>query len=210
VRSGALVGHRYTPSHLTAPHDEEGMPANDSTAPLERLPSPPIEVVRAAFRELHGRRLHGFALLLTLGDRAVAARLASSALADGAARVGELRHPERAAAWLRRRVVDGARRGRSERADARVLLELGVDERTGDALSALDRLERAGLIASTIERLDRRDVAAIVGRDGAALDRLLSRARRRFIRLHAASAPEDPPPGPVVTRVRDLARRAMV
>src|ERR687895_367576 len=70
--------------------------------PPERSPDPPVEVVRAAFRELHGRRLHGFALLLTLGDRERAASLASDALAAGQLRVDELRHPERAAAWLRR------------------------------------------------------------------------------------------------------------
>jgi hypothetical protein len=48
-----------------------------------------------------------------------------------------------------------------------------------------------------------------VGRDGSALDRVLSRARRRFIRSYAASATEDPDHGPIVTRVRELARRAM-
>ena len=31
------------------------------------------DLIRAAFRDLHGARLHGFALLVTLGDRANAA-----------------------------------------------------------------------------------------------------------------------------------------
>ena len=172
-------------------------------------PAPPADAARAAFRELHGRRLHGFALLLTLGDRATAARLASEALATGAARIDELRHPERAAAWLRRRVVDGARSNRGVRVDGRILLDLGVDGPVVAGIAALDRLERAALIASAVERLDRRDVATIVGRDGSALDRLLRRARQRFMRIHAETATEDPPDGPIVTRVHELARRAM-
>jgi DNA-directed RNA polymerase specialized sigma24 family protein len=166
-------------------------------------------MLRDAFRELHGRRLHGFALLLTLGDRPTAARLASEALASGAARVDELRHPERAAAWLRRRVVDRARLRRGERADTGTLLALGADEATVAALAALGRIERAALIASTVERLDRRDVGTIVGRDGPRLDRLIRRARERFMRLHAAAASDEPPDGPVSAHVQALARRAM-
>ena len=77
----------------------------------------PPELVRAAFRDLHGTRLHGFALLITLGDRARAARLAGEAIAAGTARMTELRHPERAAAWLRRRVTRNA--GRSGRPSRR-------------------------------------------------------------------------------------------
>ena len=79
--------------------------------------------MRDAFRELHGSRLHGFAQLLVLGDRHAAAKLASDALADGAARVDELRHPERAAAWLRRRVVERARVRRGDPVDAAVMLD---------------------------------------------------------------------------------------
>ena len=165
--------------------------------------------MRSAFRELHGRRLHGFALLLTLGDRAVAARLASDALAAGIASIDELRHPERAAAWLRRHVVDRARVGRNERADPRVLLELGADGPMVEALAALDRLERAALVASAVERLDRRDVVTIVGRDGSALDRLLRRARGRFIRVHASTATGEPAEGPIAAHVHALARRAL-
>src|SRR6187431_2709085 len=98
------------------------MSATHLAAHPDRSPNSNPDVLRAAFRELHGRRLHGFALLLTLGDRPGAARLASEALAAGAMRVDELRHPERAAAWLRHRLVDRARVGRAAQADARVLL----------------------------------------------------------------------------------------
>jgi DNA-directed RNA polymerase specialized sigma24 family protein len=186
------------------------MPATDAAPSPDRSPAPPPEVVRAAFLELHGRRLHGFAQLLTLGDRPLAARLTSDALAAGADRIDELRHPERAAAWLRRRVVERSRARRAMRGDARVLLDLAADEPTVEALAALGRLERAALVASAVERLDRRDVAAIVGRDGEALDRLLRRARERFMRAHAGVATGEPPvDGPIATRVRAIARRAM-
>ena len=43
--------------------------------------------------------------------------------------------------------------------------ELGADGAAVEAMAGLDRLERAALIASGVERLDRRDVATIVGRD---------------------------------------------
>ena len=184
------------------------MPATDSD-PLDRPPHPPAEAVRAAFRDLHGRRLHGFALLLTLGDRPAAARLASEALAAGAARIGELRHPERAAAWLRRRVVEEARSVRKQPGDSRVLTELGADASVIASIAVLGRLERAALIASAIERLDHRDVAVVVGRDGSALDRLLRRGRERYLRAHAGTDPGEPPEGPIASHVHRLARRAL-
>jgi DNA-directed RNA polymerase specialized sigma24 family protein len=184
------------------------MSATDLASPPDRSLGSTAEVMRAAFRELHGRRLHGFALLLTLGDRPAAARLASEALAAGAMRVEELRHPERAAAWLRRRVVGRARVARGGRVDAPVLLDLGVDEPLVAAFASLDRLERAALIASTVERLDRRDVASIVGRGGSSLDRLLRRARARLMRAYADIA-TNPPEGPIASQVQSLARRAM-
>ena len=177
-------------------------------AGTNRVPSPD-RPLRAAFRDLHGRRLHGFVLLLTLGDPAVAARLASQALSEGGAHIDEHRHPERAAAWLRRWVVDRARVPRIGPADDRVLLELGADRPVIAGIAALDRRERAAFIASAIERLDRRDVATIVGRDGPGLDRLLRRSRERYMRIHAANATGESVDGPIMTRVRDTARRAM-
>jgi DNA-directed RNA polymerase specialized sigma24 family protein len=188
------------------------MPANDPLTAPERSSDRPADVVRAAFRDLHGRRLHGFALLLTLGDRPEAARLASEALATGVARIEELRHPERAAAWLRRRVVKRARISRTTRNDRGVVRELGAEEAVIAAIAPLDRLERGALIASHVERLDRRDVASIVGRDGPALNRLLRRARQRYLRAYAGAAVAEPAErgeGPIVTRLNDLARRAM-
>jgi DNA-directed RNA polymerase specialized sigma24 family protein len=194
----------------TAPQSTAGMQQPDPAAP-EPSPDPPVEVVRAAFRELHGRRLHGFALLLMLGDRERAGSLTSDALAAGQLRVDELQHPERAAAWLRRRVVRRAgsvQRARSAR-DDRLLAQLGADGPVVSALATLGRLERAALIAATIERLDRRDVSTIVGRSGAALDRVLRRARSRWVEAHGVNLRQAQLAGPIVARVLDVARRAL-
>ena len=184
---------------------------NRATTSAETQP----ELVRAAFRELHGTRLHGFALLLTMGDRAQAARLAGEALAAGSARTTELRHPERAAAWLRRRVTRTARAGRgardrSDRESGRALEELGVDVAAFAGLASLTTRERAALIADSIERLDRGDVATIVGAGGARLDRLIRRVRGRYTATVADAldgAPETN--GPLVERIKAIAMRAL-
>lgn len=166
-----------------------------------------------AFRELHGPSLHGFALLLTLGDRRRAASLASAALGAADRHVTSLRHPERAAAWLRSRVVSAAGRrvapmDASERMAA--LEPLGVSDQVMAGLAALGTLERAALIASWIERLDRRDVAVVVGRRGNRLEALLQRARRRYLNGHAAApATGEPVAGPLAEAVRSVAARAM-
>jgi DNA-directed RNA polymerase specialized sigma24 family protein len=174
--------------------------------------TPPDEA-REAFRDLHARRLHGFALLLVLGDRPVAARLANDALRAASERIGQLRHPERAAAWLRARVVrmaHGMGRTQARRGDRFAALdELGVDAATFAGLEALTQRERAAVISTAIERLDRRDALTIVASDGQRFDRLLVRARRRYGAAHGAAAPEAQAVGPLGERVRTMARRAM-
>ena len=171
------------------------------------------DLLRAAFDELHGPRLHGFALLVTLGDRERAARLAGEALAAAASHLEALRHPERAAAWLRARVVHGAgwrvRAPRDASARTAILGSLGVDAATYAGLAVLAPRERASIVAAVVERLDRRDVATVVGRDGAALDRLLVRARLTYLAAHAAAAGDEPPHGPLVDRVAAGAARAL-
>lgn len=171
-------------------------------------------VVRDAFRELHGRRLHGFALLLTLGDRSLAARLTAVVLGHGMDRANDLRHPERAAAWLRAQLLDGMPRRyrRPSPAEERAALEpLGVDRVVAHGLSAIGPRERAALIATDVERLDQRDVGTIVGRHGARLERLLARARRRYLTTGASV----PAPfardahGAIVRRIRAVAARTM-
>jgi DNA-directed RNA polymerase specialized sigma24 family protein len=183
-------------------------PDRTSAMPARPIRQPP-DAVAAAFRELHGARLHGFALLVTLGDRSQAAGLASDALAAGVERLDELRHPERAAAWLRRRVVEGVHDRRSARhsANDRTLDDIGADEQVMSALGALSRMERAALVSSSIERLDRRDVAHVVGRDGTALDRLLRRARTRYVDAYPAQ--DAPTTGPIRTRIVEVAEQAL-
>lgn len=176
----------------------------------------PPELVQAAFRDLHGTRLHGFALLVTLGDRARAARLAGEAIAAGAVRTSELRHPERAAAWLRRRVTRNAgrggrrARGRSAGDDRHALEELGVDLAAFAGLSSLTMRQRAALVADSVERLDRGDVATIIGVGGVRLDRLIRNARARYAArvaeaLDGASARS----GPTAERIQAIAARAL-
>lgn len=189
------------------------MPPAENSSPMRE--SDPSEL-RAAFRELHGARLHGFTLLLALGDREVAARLAAEAIAAGSARTTELRHPERAAAWLRARVMrDAPGRLRRVRPHTRperhlALAELGADEAAIAGFEALDVRGRAAVVATAVERLDRRDVATIVGADGIRLDRLLKRATARYVRAVAAVRGDVPSEdGPITSRVRSVTARAL-
>lgn len=176
--------------------------------------SAPEATIREAFRELHGRRLHGFALALTLGDRRLAARLTADALAAGALRAAELRHPERAAAWLRGQLLRSMPRrhhGASPAEERAALEPLGAGPAVADGLAAVGTRERAALIAADIERLDPRDVETIVARRGAALERLLVGARRRYLNAHAAVpiVPDAGGGGPLVRRIRAVAARTM-
>ena len=171
------------------------------------------EALRRALRELHAPSLHGFALLLTLGDRQRAMRLTADALAAADLRAAELRHPERAAAWLRSRVTATAGR-RDSRIDMELRLDalepLGVTPEVLAGLTALGVIERAALVGSGIERLDDRDVATIVGHSGNRLETLLRRARSRFLE-GCAAAPGGPSrlKGPLTDLVRSAAARAM-
>lgn len=183
------------------------------TATSHHAPDAP-PLVRSAFRDLHGRRLHGFALLLTLGDAPRAAQLAADALSAGAERIEELRHPERAAAWLRARVVAASSRmGKSpRRTNGRLvpMADLGAEPAVVAGLSALSHLERAALVAASLERLDRRDVATIIGKSGAELERVLARARRRYAAAYAAVAgPDAGAGGPLTARLHAIAQRTM-
>lgn len=186
----------------------------DSPVPTPRDPFPSDVPVREAFRELHGRRLHGFALLLTLGDRRLAARFTANALAAADPHLAQLRHPERAAAWLRARVLRLMPRRSilASPTERRAALEpLGAEAAIIEGLAAVGTRERAALIAADVERLDPRDVETIVGRGGAALERLLIRARRRYIDAYAtlpiAAGARDE--GALVRRVRSVAERTM-
>ena len=165
-------------------------------------PPPRISEPRSAepdfdvFRSLHGPRLHGFALLVTLLDEQLAERLASAALAAVERRWKSLRHPERAAAWLRAHVVAGARRANitpptrpEDRAD--LMARLRIDPRVFEALAGLSVLERAALVVQDIEGLDERDCATVGRRGPAAEARLVTRARRRYLQWWMNQPGED-------------------
>lgn len=170
----------------------------------------------AAFRDLHGARIHGFALLVTLGDTARAASIASDLLAAGAENAASLRHPERAAAWLRARVVLAARRRPAARrreswpARREALAALGSDARTFAGLAALNVVERAAIVTLDIEHFDARDAEVVLGLSTGALERVAARARR----LYAAAwiSPRSPEAGSdegdLARHVRDAAHRA--
>ena len=168
----------------------------------------------AALRELHGGKLYGFALLLTLGDEPAAAKLAADALAVAAIRAHELEHPRRAAAWLRHSVLRAAKRrptdpnqdGPPRRAALRAL---GVNDQAHAALSALNIVERAAVLASDVEGLMEPDVAAIVGLDPVRSRRLVRDALRRAVSAAIAEPPQSGPDGPIVARTREIAARVL-
>ena len=166
---------------------------------------PSTERLRTAFRELHGRHLHGFALLMTMGDRPRAARLAADALEAGAAQAESLRHPERAATWLRSHVVRHLRRSGSRRAARNAgerlasLADLGVEPAVLAALTELGWRERALVVAEALEGLGPLDVATITGLDGRPLARLRQHAHERYARSFAAAQATTDAPGTLST-----------
>jgi DNA-directed RNA polymerase specialized sigma24 family protein len=173
-------------------------------------PTPPAgDAARAAFHDLHGPALYGFALVVTYGDQALAARLTGRALEDGAQRADELAHPERAAAWLRHRVTGGvprrSRRGGPALAERRALLTtLGVEPVLADALRELSPGQRAAVIASGSEWLSRTDAAEAAASSPSGV----RSARRRFLAAYLAAANrrgQEPVPGPLARRIQDAA-----
>ena len=180
------------------------------------------ESLREAFRHLHGSRLHGFALLVSLGDVRRAERAASEALASGEARASSLRHPERAAAWLRAQVVPKMRRSdRPDRMDAAArrgaLRGIGVDGPAFDGLAALDFEARVAFVASSIERFAPLDIETILRTGPAATHRAIERARQRYLSVVTGLPEGDGPPpsagsdleGELGRRVRMVAERAI-
>lgn len=152
-------------------------------------PTDDPELLRAAFRDLHGARLHGFALVLLLGDRETAASVTRATILHFADDAPRLRHPERAAAVLRADVVRTARRLRGRRgfgeAERMTLAHLGIDGPTANALAALDLVHRAALLAAELERFGDEDVALILGTGPGRARRRAADARRRYLDAHA-------------------------
>jgi hypothetical protein len=150
-----------------------------------------------------------------MGERRWAAQAATRALAEGQQRLAELRHPERAAAWLRGSVVKQLRRpglpaSLSSAERFRALSELGIGHATRIGLDALSVVERAALIASDVERFTPVDVEQIVGRRRGPADRLLQSARRQFLEAVANEVPDAiEEPGPIARQVDWVAARAV-
>jgi DNA-directed RNA polymerase specialized sigma24 family protein len=177
-------------------------------------PAADADLLRAAFRDVHGVRLHGFALIVVLGDRVTAARLASETIAAHAADAPRLRHPERAAAVLRAGLLGRARRERtpvplSEPRRA-ALAHLGIDGPAAAALAQLRPEERAALVASQVERFGDEDLATILRTTAGRARRAAMAARRRFIdHFPGGSESLGELRGPIAERVRGVSARAM-
>lgn len=172
------------------------------------MPTPPDDdLLSTAFRDVHATRLNGFALLVSLGDRRCAAAVSGEALAEGTRRLDELRHPERAAAWLRAHVLRSLSRGtRIEAPSLGALRALGVDEPLLAGLSGLSVTERAALVASSVERFAAADVEMILDATPAATRRIVAAARARYL----AAASDDraaPASGPLTEQVLMVAAR---
>ncbi|MEO8247640.1 MAG: hypothetical protein ABI622_11055 [Chloroflexota bacterium] len=176
-------------------------------------PGPDLELLRAAFRDVHGARLHGFALVLVLGNRHAAARLTADTFAALAEDAPRLRHPERAAAALRAELLRRARSTRTRTVadtELQALAHLGVDAETAAALARLGMVDRAAMLASDIERFGDEDVAVILGVSPARARQVTTRARRRYVDLRAVTDVRAPPrDGSIVARVEAAAARAM-
>ena len=159
-------------------------------------------------------------MLVTLGDRQSAELVAGFALAAGANQAAALRHPERAAAWLRARALHTLHQrrsiGRKTAGDVRraTLATLGVDEAAYRGLAALSLDARAALVASAIERFDAIDIETILDTSPAAARHAVAEARERYVRYASSTAqaerdePDDSPSGELASRVHDVAARA--
>jgi hypothetical protein len=197
-------------------------PRRSPTAILQPAPAQYDDAtLAAAFRDLHGPRLHGFALLVALGDSRAAERAAGFALAAGAAQAAALRHPERAAAWLRARTLRGLVQGRTRRSATPIesrlaaLTPLGVSETVYRGLAGLSIRARAAIVASAIERIDPIDVETILDAAPAATRHAVAEARRHYLRNATRTSPDevesppDQPMGELASRVQDVASRAI-
>jgi DNA-directed RNA polymerase specialized sigma24 family protein len=173
-------------------------------------------ILRAAFRDAHGARLNGFALLVTLGDQALSASLAADALGEGTLQADVLRHPERAAAWLRARVLKSTprrvsrRRAPTDEERMAALAAIGVDGLTYRTLASLTVEERAALVASSLEGFAALDMEEILGSGARDARRRVSEARTKFFERHVASKHAmNGQIGPLGSRVSEIVDQAL-
>lgn len=136
--------------------------------------------------------------------------------------LGDLRHPERAAAWLRSAAVASLASGRlrePEAARRETLRSLGVTDAAFDGLAGMDARERAAFVAAAVERFEPLDVETILRSDPGTTRRLVDRARSRYL-LGAGTAigreprrgdapPPEAPSGGLTRRIEALAEAAL-
>jgi DNA-directed RNA polymerase specialized sigma24 family protein len=202
--------------HCTAAdHASPVRPGGDpTTGSVLAVEAKGADDLHEAFWDTHAARLHGFALLLTIGDEPRATSAAVAALQAGAGRADELRHPERAAGWLRHQVITELRRSwptprltAAERRDA--LRKMRVAETVISSLEAMSVERRAALVAGVIEGLDAADVATALDTDLASASRTVEGARREYL---AAATPvaraSGPTPGPLAQRIQEMTAHA--
>lgn len=220
---GPCHAHDWTASvHSSRPKQRRPHQTTPEGTPTTTTPTSgelrDTDLLRAAFRDVHGASLHGFAVLISLGDRSRASSAAGDALAEGAGRAAELRHPERAAAWLRARVLLALRRTSGSRLHSlterrAVLLQLGMTETSAAALERLSLDERAALVAGSVERFSNTDLATILRHEALASQRILRSARQHYLRaasrlMHDLAA-DAMPGGDIAQRVLQAADRAI-
>ncbi len=197
-------------SHLPNP---EEIRTTGSVLPVEAKHA---DELHAAFWDIHAARLHGFALLLTIGDRSRAASATAAAMEAGAGRAAELRHPERAAGWLRHQVITELRRTwptlrltPTERREA--LRRMRVAETVISSLEGMTVEQRAALVAGVIEGLDVADVATTLDTDVGSASRAVEGARRAYLASAARGAARtaEATPGPLARHIREITARAV-
>ena len=167
------------------------------------------------------RRLHGFAVLVALGDD-VAANAAWQA-ARAAYPVAQHHREQPADGWQRRRVVEELREGTKQHIDRWLgvapqlpmehrarLRGLGASDAAMYGLRALSPFDRGVVIAVAAERLDDAALRTLVGRGQAATRRTVTRAMRRYLRAVQATLGSQPwtrrqPSGELAERVAQAA-----
>jgi DNA-directed RNA polymerase specialized sigma24 family protein len=193
--------------------DAEETPTTGYALPVEAADA---DELQGAFTDAHAARLHGFALLLTVGDGPRAAAAAIAALEEAGERAVDMQHPEQAAAWLRRQVISELRRTwptphlpPEERRAA--LGRMGVAEPLISSLEDMSVERRAALVAGTIEGLAMADVAIALDTDLGGAYVAVEGARRDYLTAAARVAVPGPTatPGALAQRIGEIRARTV-
>jgi DNA-directed RNA polymerase specialized sigma24 family protein len=145
-----------------------------------------------ALPEQQGAAVHGFALILAMGDRPRALRLATEALDAAAARSHQLSTDGEAGTWLRAWIVQHigpmpANVSLDDPARRHALELVGVSDVVAAAISTLTVEERAALLAASVEGFSLPEVATVLDCTQTMARRILKRARGRYAEAVLAS-----------------------